>query len=75
VTMGSLPKQRLSDSEIVAQYLAGASQGFLSLKARISQVHIRNILLAHGVRLRTSQETLRLTLRTRRWVPPGKLAG
>jgi hypothetical protein len=74
VIVGSFKIQRLSDTDIVAQYLAGEAQGVLGLRARISQAQVRDILLRHGVRLRTSSETLRLTLRTRKWVPPGKLA-
>ena len=75
MTVGTFKIQRLTDDQIVSQYLAGETQGMLSLRARISQAAVRDILIRHGVRLRTSQETLRLTLRTRKWVPPGKLAG
>jgi hypothetical protein len=71
VTVGSLlPKQRLSDAEICAEYLAGRTQAWLGLKARMSSARVREILIANGVRLRTSPEVRRLAVRTRmgtRW--------
>ena len=63
--MGTLKIQRLSDDEICQQYRDGASQGYLSLRARISCAKIRDILVTHGVRVRQSPEAIRLELRTR----------
>jgi len=63
--MGTINKiQRLTDDQIVAEYTAGASQGWLSLRARISQAQVRDVLIAKGVRIRQSAEALRLHLRT-----------
>lgn len=63
--MGSLRIQRLTDAEILARYRAGESQGLIGLRARLSSARVRDILVHHGVRLRSSQEALRLALRTR----------
>jgi hypothetical protein len=70
--MGSLKIQRLSDAEICQQYRDGQSQGYLSLKARISTAAVRTILVAHGVRVRQSAEALRLSLRARPRKPPSR---
>jgi hypothetical protein len=71
--MGTLPpRQRLSDSQIVDEYIAGKSQGYLSLKARISCSRVREILVANDVRIRQSSEALRLSIRARPRKPPSR---
>jgi hypothetical protein len=63
--MGTLKLQRLTDEEIIQQYRDGASQGLLSLKARISCAKIRDILVRNRIHIRSQPEALRLELRTR----------
>lgn len=64
--MGSLAKQRLTDEQIIQQYRDGASQGLLSLRARISCAQVRDILVRNKIRVRGAPEALRLELRMRR---------
>lgn len=68
--MGTLFRPRLTDTQIVEEYNAGKTQAWLGLKARLSSVQVRAILVANGVRLRTSPEVRRLAVRARmhtRW--------
>lgn len=68
--VGSLPRPRLSPEQIVEEYNAGKTQAWIGLKARLSSARVREILVANGVRLRTSPEARRLAVRARmgtRW--------
>jgi hypothetical protein len=61
----------LSVADIVRFYRDDEkSQAWIGLKARLSSVQVRAILVENGVRLRTSPEVRRLAVRTRmgtRW--------
>jgi hypothetical protein len=60
-----LPRPRLSDEQIIAEYAAGKPQAWIGLKARLSTAQVRAILVAHGVHIRGQQEALRLSIRSR----------
>lgn len=62
--MGTRRYQKISDAEICQLYRDGQSAGVIGLRARISSVQVRDILTAHGIRIRQSAEALRLHLRT-----------
>jgi hypothetical protein len=64
--VGSYPRQRLSDEDLCRLYVdEQKTQAWLGLKARLSSARVRDILVANGVRLRTSPEVRRLAVRTR----------
>jgi hypothetical protein len=71
--MGSLPRPRLSETEIVHLYQhEQKSQAWLGLKARLSSARVRDVLVAHGVHIRQSSESIRLSIRARPRKPPSR---
>lgn len=64
--MGSLPRPRLTEAEIVRFYCDEMKpQAWIGLKARLSTAQVRDILVASGVRIRGQQEAMRLNIRAR----------
>ena len=64
--MGSLPRPRLTDDQIIRLYRDEMkTQAWLGLKARMSCAQIREVLVRNGVRIRGQQEALRLSIRAR----------
>lgn len=59
--MGTFKVQRLTDAEIVARYVAGEGRGILGLRAKLPDYRVTEILTAAGVRLRGTNEAIRLS--------------
>lgn len=65
--MPTLRRQRLSDAEIVRRYRDdGESRGMVGLRAKISDAQVMTILIRHGVRIRGTNEALRLAITQRK---------
>jgi hypothetical protein len=54
--MGSIKVPRLSEAEIVARYVAGEGRTMLALRAKMPDAWVREVLVFHGVELRTHAE-------------------
>lgn len=63
--MGSLYIPRLTETQVVDQYLAGASQGLLSLKAKKPVTWVAEVLTRNGVPLRSQREAISIAMRSR----------
>jgi hypothetical protein len=51
---------RLTTAEIIERYLAGESRTLVALRAKVSDQHVRQILMDAGIPLRTMDEARRL---------------
>lgn len=63
--MGSLYLPRLSEQEVVDRYLAGESQGMLSLRAKKPVTWVTTVLTRAGVSLRSASEAIAVSNATR----------
>jgi hypothetical protein len=63
--MGSLYIPRLSEQELVDRYLAGESQGMLSLRAKKPVTWVATVLTRAGVPLRSASEAIAVSMRNR----------
>jgi hypothetical protein len=66
--MGSRKVPQISDCEIVARYLDGEARGMLGLRCKMPDSHIKAVLEAAGVPLRTPCEVKALLAKAR-YVP------
>jgi hypothetical protein len=63
--MGTIRRQRISDTEIVTRYLAGESRDMLIRRAKLSDSSILTILQNNGIALRTSRQVKELVGKAR----------
>jgi hypothetical protein len=63
--MGTLYIPRLSEQEVVDRYLAGESQGMLSLRAKRPITWVTTVLTRRGVPLRSHRESIAVAMRSR----------
>jgi hypothetical protein len=63
--MGSLYIPRLSEQEVVDRYLAGESQGMLSLRAKKPVTWVTTVLTRRGIALRSASEAIAVSMRNR----------
>jgi hypothetical protein len=63
--MGSLYIPRLSEKELIERYLAGESQGMLSLRAKKPVTWVTMVLTRAGVPIRSQRESIAVAMRSR----------
>jgi hypothetical protein len=63
--MGSLKIPYLSDQEVVDRYLAGEARGLIALRAKKSDAWVVDVLIRHGVKLRTASQAISMSVKSR----------
>lgn len=63
--MGSFKAPRLSDDQIVSEYIGGASRTMLALRCKMPDRYIKDVLAHYGVPLRTPSQVKAMVAQAR----------
>lgn len=63
--MGSIKIPAITEADVVTMYEAGEARGLIALRAKKSDGWVVDVLIRHGVKLRTASQAISMSVKSR----------